>query len=152
MTLGEDLVGQIDWSGFSAHGQSAADVGSRLKQLLEAAGPAESRQAFQGLENVVFAQDNVYGVAEPVVDVALAALATERPAHVQLAILDLLFLVVHGGSVKDPGLPGRIRSRAQRGVWLLARVALESPRARAAVVEVLGLLDEDVARLVGIRD
>jgi len=62
--------------------------------------------------------------------------------HVKAPVVDLLFLLLNGGSEDDPDLSQRCRERALRGTWLLVREAATEPEwIRDAVLEVLGLVD-----------
>jgi hypothetical protein len=144
------LIGKIDWSGFASHTGSAAGVGDALRRLLGSPDAVAARDAWWGLENVVFAQDDIFSVAEPTVDVVLAALATHRPGHVKSLLLDLLFHLLHGESVDDPLLSERCRARALRGAWLLvAEASSREGQGREPVIEILEMVDADVAALFG---
>ena len=148
MNVALTLIETIDWSRFESHVGSAAGVGDALRGLLGASDEAAARHAWRGLENVVFSQDDIFSAAEPTVDVLLAALATHPPAHVKSLALDLLFHLLHGVSVDDPGLSERCRARAGRGTWLLvAEATSRGPSGRATIVEILELVDVDVAAL-----
>lgn len=148
MDLAVSLIDRIDWSSFRCRTGPGSGVDDALNRLLGAADGAAARDAWWGLENVVFAQDDVFSVAEPVVDVLLAALSTQRPAHVKSLLLDLLFHVLHGSSVDDPSLPERCRSRAKLGTWLLvAEAASREGPARETVVEILEMVDVAAAEL-----
>lgn len=150
MDVASALIDKIDWSGFASHTGSAAGVGDALKRLLGSPDAVAARDAWWGLENVVFAQDDIFSAAEPTIDVLFAALAGRPPAHVKSLLLDLLFHLLHGESVDDPLLPERCRERARRGTWLLAAEAAsrEGP-SRETIVEILELVDADVAALFG---
>jgi hypothetical protein len=142
------LLGAIDWSSFESHVGSAVGVGDALRQLLDAPDAGAAREAWWGLENVVFSQDDVFSAAEPTIDVLLAALAGRPPAHVKSLVLDLLFHLLHGESVDDPTLSERCRAKACRGTWLLvAEAASREGPGRETVVEILEMVDPSVAAL-----
>lgn len=86
--LAEALVHRVDWEQLPAGGGTGALVGGVLSDLFSAPGPVEAQRAFEGLESVLFAQDDVFGVAEPAVDVLLAGLASDPPEHVQVVAID----------------------------------------------------------------
>jgi hypothetical protein len=64
------------------------------RDLSEAAG---TTAAYWRLENHLVVQGSVFEAAEPSVSVLVAALADERPRHVRVSILDLLFQILNGG-------------------------------------------------------
>lgn len=140
--LGEAAIGSVDWNRYGVSTGTAEGFGDVLLRLLRCASPGESREVWTGVENVVFAQDEIFSAAEPTVDVILAALATDRPRHVKITLVDLLFLLLHGRSDEDPGLYMRCHERALRGTWLLAREAATGDRPiTEAILEVLELTD-----------
>jgi hypothetical protein len=99
-----------------------------------------------GLEGVMFAQDTIYGAAEPAVEVLVAALADDRPQFAKAWIVEVLRSVLKGGSLDDPELSARCRDRATRGTWLLVGVSNELEGAdRAAALALLEVLDPVVA-------
>jgi hypothetical protein len=140
--LGEAVIRWVDWSRYRVSTGNARQFGGTLLRLLRAASPDESREVWNGIENSVFAQDTIFSAAEPAIDVVLAALVADRPRHVKVALVDLLFLVLNGHSDEDPGLHDRCHGRALRGLWLLAREAAgaEEP-VRDAVLEAMDLID-----------
>jgi hypothetical protein len=150
MDIALGLIDKIDWSGFECQMGSATDVGDGLRRLLGSQDGVAASDAWWGLENVIFAQDDIFSVAEPTVDVVLAALATNPPAHLKSRLLDLLFHILHGESVDDPLLSERCRARALRGAWLLvAEAASREGGGRETVLEILEMVDADMAALFG---
>lgn len=140
--LGEACIRWVDWSRYRISAGSAAQFGDTLLRLIRSGTPDESREAWKGIENSVFAQDTIFSAAEPTIDVIMAALAGNRPRHVKITLLDLMFLLLNGDSNEDHDLRERCHSRALRGIWLLAREAVgtEEP-IHDAVFEVMDLID-----------
>jgi hypothetical protein len=141
MDFSEAVAQSIDWSAYELMTGEATQFGDRLVRFLRSRDPAECKEAWQQIENHVFAQDTIYSAAEPTIDVVLAALVTDRPL-IKGMLIDLLFLLLNGSSATDQDLAMRCRHRAQRGVWLLVRLAVTgSEGTREAIGEVLGLVD-----------
>jgi hypothetical protein len=140
--LGEVVIRRVDWSRYRISTGSADQFGDALLRLVRSGTPDESREAWQSIENFVFAQDTIFSAAEPTIDVILAALAGDPPRHVRITLLDLTFLILNGGSNEDPDLHERCHARALRGVWLLTRevVGAEEPICDA-VLEAMDLID-----------
>jgi hypothetical protein len=140
--LGEAVIRSIDWSRFRISTGDAEGFGDTLLRLLRAGTPDESREVWQKIENFVFAQDAIFSAAEPTVDVIMAAMVDDRPRHVLITLIDLLFLILNGRSDEEPGLDERCHGRALRGAWLLAREAAyaEEP-IRDALLEAMELID-----------
>jgi hypothetical protein len=141
MDIGEAVIRSVDWSRFQISTGEATQFGSTLIQLLRVRNAADYAEVWPNIENVVFSQDDIFSAAEPTIDALLAALVDDRP-EIEGVLIDLLFLLLHGGSVEDPDLARRCRDRALRGTWLLVRVAATgSEGLRRAVLEVLDLVD-----------
>jgi len=146
MDLGEATIRSLDWAQYRIKTGDASQFGDQLIRLLHSRDATESLEVWRNIENHVVSQDTIYDAAEPTVDSILAALVEERPDHVKAMIIDLLFLLLNGGSVEDPNLSGRCRARAMRGTWLLVREAANGPEwVRDAVLEVLELVDAGTA-------
>jgi hypothetical protein len=144
--MGEALIRSVDWNRYRISTGRASDFGDRLLGLLHASTPDESRVAWQGIENFVFAQDTIFSAAEPTIDVILAALVNDRPSHVKITLIDLLFLILNGDSNEEPDLHRRCRASASRGIWLLAREAsLSDGPIRDSILEAMELIDADRA-------
>jgi hypothetical protein len=140
--LGEAAIRGADWSRYRISTGTAEQFGGTLLRLLRCGTPDESREVWNGIENFVFAQDTIFSAAEPTVDVILAALAGDRPRHVKVTLVDLLFLILNGRSDEDPDLHERCHGRALRGTWLLAReAAAEDEPMRDAFLEAMDLID-----------
>src|ERR1700678_1869303 len=116
MDIGEVTVLSVNWSAFQLSTGAATEFGGTLIRLLRSRDTDECREAWRNIENFVFAQDTIFSAAEPTIDVVLAALVDDRPL-IKGMLIDLLFLLLHGGSVEDPDLPCRCRDRALRGMW-----------------------------------
>jgi hypothetical protein len=141
MDVGEAVAQSVNWSDYELMTGAAAGFGDRLVRFLNSRDAAESEEAWRHIENHVFAQDTIYSAAEPAIDVVLAALVADRPL-IKGMLIDLLFLLLNGSSAADPDLPARCKHRAQRGVWLLVRLAVTgSEGTREAIGEVLDLVD-----------
>lgn len=140
--LGEAAIRSTDWSRYRLSTGNAEQFGGTLLRLLRSGTPDETAVVWKSIENFVFAQDTIYSAAEPTVDVVLAALAGDRPGHVKVMLVDLLFLILHGRSSEDVGLHERCQRRAVRGMWLLAREAVTADEdGRDAVLDAMDLID-----------
>lgn len=149
--LGEAMIQSVNWSDFRVASGDAVRFGETLAQLLATRDSAETRSAWNKIENVVFSQDDIFSAAEPTIDVLLAALVDERSRHAKVAIIDLLFLLLHGDSLEDPGLRERCHERALKGLWLLAREAsIESATMRDSILDIIELIDPGQAERLRI--
>jgi len=149
MDVGEAVIRSFDWSRFQISTGEATRFGDTLIRLLRISNTAEYEETWRDIENVVFCQDTIFSAAEPTIDAMLAALVDDRPAPIKSVVIDLLFLLLNGGSVEDPDLARRCRERAIRGVWLLVREAVSgSEGVSRAVLEVLDLVDSSQAYAV----
>lgn len=149
MSMGESMIRAVDWSSHTVLSGTEDDLGSALAALLASEDPESAEATWWRIENVVFSQDTIYSAAEPTVDVVLAALADERPRFIRSWLLELLFFIMKGGSLEDPELPGRCRSRARRGLWLLAREATAtSGPEQDLVMRTIEYIDPDFCGLV----
>jgi len=149
MNFGKRAIADVNWASFRVLRGTGDDLAKALIRFLQSENSSTSEAAWKDLENVVFAQDTIYEAAEPTVMVLLAALADERAVHARGWIIELLFFLLNGGSLEDPGLAARCRAQAGRGVWLLAREArLSEGAARDAVVNVIRIIDPDVAEKI----
>lgn len=148
MGYGEYLINSTDWSSFALCGsQSAEDLAPALWAFIGSKGSKAARSAWGGIENAAFAQNTIYGAAEPAVSVLIASLADDRPAAVRQWIVELLRFLLLGGSVEDADLASRCRNRARAGLWLLAHEARQTVGpAREGALEVLSLIDANTAK------
>ena len=148
MSLGDSVLQSIDWSEFEVQIGTGTDLAEALSRFIGCDDPASMHDLWRGLESshAMFAQDTVYRLAEPAVDVLLAALVDDRPRFVKMWSLEALRMTLKAGSSTDPELPERCRRRARRGVWLL--VAMSRTEAAAGALEVLELIDPVMAKLV----
>src|SRR6266852_6321084 len=94
MGLAEREVERVEWGRLTELAGSAERVGPALQRLLSARTAEESTGSYWQLENHVVAQASILEAAEPTVSVLVAALADERPRHVRIAGLDLLFQIL----------------------------------------------------------
>jgi hypothetical protein len=139
MTVADVVIGAVEWSRYHLLDGPALRFGRQLAEFV-AEGPVGGRRdLWETMENHVFAQDDIYSAAEPTISVLLASLIDERPQHVRIAILDLLFHLVQAASYRDDDLGKRCLEKAAAGGWLLVREAIAGP---AVVMEAcLGVLD-----------
>jgi hypothetical protein len=148
MDFGEAVAQSVDWSAYELMTGEATQFGDTLVRFLRSRDPAECQEAWRQIENHVFAQDTIYSAAEPTIDVVLAALVSDR-SLIKGMLIDLLFLLLNGSSAGDPDLAVRCRLRAQKGVWLLVRLAVTgSEGTREAIGEVLDLVDPAEANVL----
>jgi hypothetical protein len=119
----ESAIDRINWSSLRLQSGTAEHIGPVLRELLAAATPDAADLAYWKLENAVVVQGTVYEAAEATVSILMQALATERPAHVRIAILKLLYEVVAGcpPTPDQEELIHRCRARCREGVWVLVR-------------------------------
>lgn len=142
--LAEREIARVDWGRLREATGSAEGIGRALGRLL-AASPDEVSSIYWELENHIVVQGELFESAEASVSVLVAAFADERPSHVRIAILELLYQVLSG----EPGeaersrggsdLANRCRARAREGFWLLMREYVVGER--DAALTVLELLD-----------
>lgn len=149
MNFAETIVETADWSNAEVLRGTGANLAGDLLKFLGCEDAERMADLWWGLEGVVFSQDTIYGAAEPVTDVLMAALADSRPDFVKAWILEALRFILGGGSVADPELQSRCRDRARSGAWLLAAVSSEllDPD-RQAVVELLEVINPSIASVV----
>jgi len=149
MGLAERLIDSTDWGKYEICGGGPANrLAPTLRAFINSGEYADSMNLWWEIENVAFAQQTLYGAAEPVCEVAVVALADERPLNVRLSVVEVLRSVLMGEGV-DPGLAERCRERVRLGVWLLAREAGSvSGDDRLNVLEVIRLVDPTRAEFV----
>jgi hypothetical protein len=146
MKSAESMIRSIDWSRVRVLRGSGPDLASALTRFIGCDEPSKMFDLWWGLEGVMFAQDTIYGAAEPAVDVLMAALTDDRPQFTKAWIVEVLRSVLKGGSLDDPELGARCHERATRGIWLLVAVSNELQDAdREAALDLLELIDPVVA-------
>jgi hypothetical protein len=146
--LSEATIRSVDWSRFRVAAGKATNFGQALSRLIVSSDAAETRSVWNGIENVVFAQDDIFSAAEATIDVVFAALVDGPSRHAKVALIDLLFLLLHGESPEDPSLRDRCHQRARRGLWLLTReAAAETETLRNSLLDVIELIDADQAEI-----
>jgi len=150
MKLSNDVLDSVDWSAFEVLQGNGADLKQALNAFLEAGTPERAAELWWGLEGSAFAQNTIYGAAEPTVEVMLAALVDAPTDFLRAWIIEVLRFILSGASQDDPELAARCRDAAQRGAWLLVaevhRAASEEDR--RAILEVLDHVDEGLSSIV----
>jgi hypothetical protein len=143
MKLAEQLIEAIDWPSYHLGTTDAGEVGSVLNHLLESRDDAEAVQIWQDhIENNIFVQNTIFSVAEPIIDVLIAALLDERPEHVRSMVTELLLFMLNGASLEDQDLNRRCHERARMGLWVFLReVKLDGEDQKSFALEILELLD-----------
>jgi hypothetical protein len=147
MALAEIELARVDWSKLREIAGGADGVGRALGRLLAAGTPADATDAYWQIENHVVVQGELFEAAEPAVSVLVAAFADERPRHVRIAALDLLYQILAGlpGPVEreagNDDLLARCQARAREGFWLLLHEFLAGES--AAALDVLKLIASD---------
>lgn len=146
MSYGVSAIGAVDWRPLGVLRGTGEDLAMALLTMLSCDSADEMEQIWWRLENVVFAQDTIYGAAEETVHVLMAALADDLPRVARSWIIELLFFLLKGGSLDDPSLPERCRQQARPGLWLLAQQARISDGAeRDLVLKVVESIDSTYA-------
>ncbi|MEV5967965.1 hypothetical protein AB0L70_39735 [Kribbella sp. NPDC051952] len=128
MTVADLVIEGVDWPTYQLAGGPASDFGRVLAEFVASWPPSAMQSVWSSLENQVFAQDDIFTAAEPSISVLLAALIDERPQHVRIAVLDLLFHLVQGASYRADDLGKRCLQNAAAGAWLLVGEALTGPQ------------------------
>lgn len=143
---------RLDWSLIREADGPATDVPVALRDLLSAKSPEEADDAYWRLENHVVVQGQLFEAAKFAVPILMAALVkADRPRHVRIGVLELLFQIVNGVPHEEEVVRGfadlgdRCKSEARDGLWLLYRESLEGEQ--NAAKEIIQLIDEDSARL-----
>lgn len=155
-SLVEVELQRTDWSGVREAAGPATAIPEAIRSLLGAATPEETQPPYWKLENHVVLQGQLFEAAAVVVPVLLAALVDERPRHVRIALLDLLFQIVSGEPHLDEiergveNLTETCRARAREGLWLLYREFLDGER--DAALDVIEVLETDSARLLAFLE
>jgi len=150
-SLAINEIDRIHWSRLREVSGSAENIPSALNELFSALTPSDVEIAYWKLENHVVVQGQLYEVAQFVVPVLLAALAEERPRHVRICILELLFQIVSGEADETELRVGNIdlvtecRARAREGLWILYRELVFGEREAAR--EVIDVIETDLSRL-----
>jgi hypothetical protein len=145
MTNASLVIEATDWTAFTVLRGNGMDLKRALKAFVEAETSESASELWWGLEGSAFAQNTIYGAAEPTVNVMMAALADDPPSFRRGWILEVLRFVLSATSTDDPELADRCREVARRGTWLLAAEArrVEGDGERQAILGVLDLLDPE---------
>lgn len=144
--MAEHIIAVVDWRALRAASGNGERVGVGLSRLLSAPTHAEVEEAYWQIENHAVAQGSLFEAAETTVSVLVAAFADERPRHVRIAALELLFQCLNpGAGPAADGAPRDIVERCHRaareGAWGLVREAAVGER--RAAVDVLNALGSD---------
>ncbi|WP_433161670.1 hypothetical protein [Kribbella sp. CA-247076] len=140
MTVADVAIRAVDWSSYQVLDGSASRLRDHLAEFISAAPVEERPRLWATMENHVFVQDDVFSSAEPVISVLLASLVDERPQHVRIAVLDLLFHLIQAARYRADDLGKRCLEQAVAGGWLLVREAIAGPAAvTEASLEVLDI-------------
>ncbi len=144
------VLDAIDWTATEVMQGSGTDLKNAIATFLEAGTSEQAAELWWGLEGSAFAQNTLYGAAEPTVDVMMAALADQPPGHLRVWILEVLRFILTGASEDDPELAGRCKAAAMRGAWMLAVEArrTEEEAERQAILEVLDHIDSKFSPLL----
>jgi hypothetical protein len=149
LEIAEVVIGSIDWPTYTLFDGSAAQFGERLAEFIANEDAARQEALWQNMENHVFAQDDIFSAAEPTIKVLMASLVDERPRHVRLSVLDLLFHLVQAASYRGDDLGQRCLDEARQGAWLLGREAMRgSEFVKDACLEVLDICSPEIGRFV----
>ncbi|MEI8411517.1 MULTISPECIES: hypothetical protein [unclassified Kribbella] len=149
MTVADVVIGAVDWSRYQLLDGPASRFGRQLAEFVAESPVDGRRDLWETMENHVFAQDDIFSAAEPTISVLLASLLDERPQHVRIAILDLLFHLVRATSYRDDDLGRRCLEKAAPGGWLLVREGLTGPGVvTEACLDVLDIASPECAQFV----
>jgi hypothetical protein len=147
LKVADVVIGAVDWSRYQLLDGPASLFGRQLAEFVAESPVDRRRDLWETMENHVFAQDDIFSAAEPTISVLLASLIDERPQHVRIAILDLLFHLVQAASYRDDNLGKRCLEKAAAGGWLLVREAVAGPAVvTEACLEVLDIASPDCAQ------
>lgn len=150
-SLAEIEIKRITWHTLREAGGTAENIPHALTALFEAPTPAAAEEAYWLLENHVVVQGQLFQVAEHVVPVLLSALVDERPRHVRISILELLFQILSGGAHEDEVAQGNgnlaavCRVKAREGLWVLYQELHQGEHDAAR--ENIEIIEDDPLRL-----
>lgn len=150
MSLARATIARVDWEQVQVLRGTGWDLANALQDFLCADSAERASELWWGLEGAAFAQNTIYGGAEPTVEAMVAAMADRPPTYLRHWIIEVLRFILSGDSEDDPALLGRCRERAQRGAWLLASEIGGSGQSDyiEAIMQVLELVDQEVAAAV----
>jgi hypothetical protein len=152
ISLVELELARTDWSTVLEASGFATHLPTAIRALLASPEPADVEAPYWDLENHVVVQGQLFEAAALVVPVLIAALLEERPRHIRIAVLELLFQIVNGQPHEEEikrrnlDLTETCRMRAREGLWILYRELVHGER--AAAKEVLEVIDVDRSRLM----
>ncbi|MEH6462291.1 hypothetical protein [Chitinimonas sp. JJ19] len=144
-------MNRLPWGQLREASGPAVNIPVALVELFDALTPDDAGKAYWKLENHVVVQGQLFGVAEFVVPVLMAALLDERPDYVKICVLELLFQIVSGVAheieidIGNIDLAAKCQQKAREGLWILYRELIvgESEAAR----EVIEIVESEPARL-----
>ena len=144
-------IRRIPWDTLRQAGGPAEQVPYALMDLLNALTPELANHAYWRLENHVVVQGQLYQAAEPVVSVLVAILLEDRPRHVKIGVLELLFQILAGSAhasevaLGNENIAEACRDKAREGLWVLYKELINGER--DAAKEVIELIELDRTRL-----
>lgn len=132
---------QIRWEDYELRDGSAAGYVQRLETFLSGDSRIAWPERWAGIDEEIISQGALFSAAEPAVKVLLAALAEPLKRDVAFSSLDLIFLIVNNAYDPTNEVESRCMAAVEQGVWILAKLALESePRMAEACLEILDLV------------
>lgn len=155
MSYADAVLKSIDWASQEVLRGTGEDLRAALTAFLACPDSSQVGAVWWDIENVVFAQNTIYGAAPATVEVMIAALADERPSFMRGWILEALRFLVMGESADDPSLQVRCRDRLREGAWLLAYLARSTfGEERQLVLDLLEQADPRIASIAreGVRE
>lgn len=150
-SISELEIARLPWGRIREASGSAEQIPFALVEMLNATTPEAVNAAYWKLENHVVVQGQLFEVAEFVVSVLIAALLEEKPRHVRISILELLFQIVTGESheyeirLGNADLHRKCRAKALEGLWVLYRELIFGER--EAAQEVIEAIETNADRL-----
>jgi hypothetical protein len=123
LTLAADVIKSVNWRDFELFAGPDVDFGLHLAAFLSDGHPAARADLWTKMESRVFLQDDIASAAEPTIAVLCAALVDPLPEPVKASVLDLLFHLVRGASLRNDNLGSACLAGASSAAWLLVREA-----------------------------
>lgn len=144
-------INRVSWESLREIAGTSENIKYALIDLLGSSTPDEAEKIYWRLENHVVVQGQLFQVSEFVVPIILAALIDERPRHVKISLLDLLFQIVSGVpddseiALGNENLSEKCILKAREGLWLLYREFLYGEKISAQ--DVIEVIETDISRL-----
>mgnify|MGYP007068388927 CR=1 FL=1 len=155
-SIAEYEIARWPWERLREACGSAEQIPLALIEMLNSQTPEAADSAYWKLENHVVVQGQLFEAAEFVVSALMASLLEERPLHVRVSVLELLFQIVSGEPHEDEIRLGNIdlakkcQAKALEGLWLLYHELLFG--LREAAQEILEVIEKEPARLRSFLD